>query len=179
MPSPSIMPRWVHVYSAAPVRSFVVPVGLLLGFAAQSAAQEGLPSIPLGQSIRITSDLLPRRTIARFSGFRADTLLAMQKFGGPVSLPLSRIHHMETARQDRIAGALIGAPIGALVLTTGLAIFAHMQGGWLDCSGCPFRDDFTFGAIFGVPIGGIAGAITGGAIGRKRWDPVPGIPLQR
>ncbi len=162
----------MHISSAVPVRAFAL-VALLFGSTAHSVAQERLPSLPQGEPVRITSALLPSRTVTIFEGFRADTLLAVRPSGEPVSLPLSRIDQLETARKDRLAGALVGAGVGAMALTLGLAIYGRSQGGFLDCSGCPFTDDLAFAAIFGVPIGGVLGAVTGGVIGIKRWNPVP------
>jgi hypothetical protein len=166
----------MQVASAVPVRAIVLLVSLVFGSTARSVAQERLPSLSEGEWVRITSDLLPSRTVAFFLGFRGDTLLAVRRSEELVSLPLSRIERLETARRDRWRGALIGAPVGALVLTTGLAIWFHSQGGVLDCNGCPFTDDLAFGAAWGVPIGGLVGALTGGLIGVERWDPVPRLP---
>jgi hypothetical protein len=162
----------MHISSALLVRAFAL-VALLFGSTAHSVAQERLPSLQQGEPVRITSALLPSRTVTIFEGFRADTLLAFRPSGKPVSLPLSRIDQLETARKDRLAGALVGAGVGAMALTLGLAIYGRSQGGFLDCSGCPFTDDLAFAAIFGVPIGGVLGAVTGGVIGIKRWNPVP------
>lgn len=163
----------MHISLAAPVRAFALLAGLVFGSTAQAIAQERLPSLPQGEPVRVTSDLLPSRTVVIFEGFRADTLLAVGPSGRLVRLPLSRIEQLETARKDRLTGVLVGAPVGALALTTALAIFANSQGGWMCCG--DFGDDFAFSAIFGVPIGGVVGAITGGVVGIKRWDPVPRI----
>ncbi|CAN5208734.1 hypothetical protein BH24GEM2_BH24GEM2_10080 [soil metagenome] len=165
----------MHISSAVPVRVFALLVVFLFGSTAHSAAQERLPSLQQGEPVRITSDLLPSRTVIIFQGFRADTLLAIRRSGEPVSLPLSRIDQLETARKDRLTGALVGAGVAAMALTLPLAIYGHSQGGWLDCSGCPFIDDLGVAAMFGVPIGGVLGAITGSVIGIKRWDPVPRV----
>jgi hypothetical protein len=163
----------MSIFSAVPVRAFVLLVGLLFGSAANSVAQERPPTLRQGESVRITSDLLPSRTVAVFDGFRGDTLLAVHASGRQVSLPLSRIIQLETVRKDRWTGALVGAAVGAVALTVPFAIWGHSQGGFLDCSGCPFTDDLVFAAIFGVPIGGVIGAITGSVVGVKRWDAVP------
>lgn len=163
----------MHISLAVPVRAFALLAGLVFGSTAQSVAQERLPSLPQGEPVRITSDLLPSRTVVIFEGFQADTLLAVRRSGGLVRLPLSRIEQLETARKDRLTGVLVGAPVGGLALTTALAIFAHLQGGWMCCG--DIGDDFAFSAIFGVPIGGVVGAITGGVVGIRRWDPVPRI----
>ena len=174
MPSSCPIPeRHMYLSSAAPVHAFALLVCLLFGSTTQSAAQERLPSLPQGEPVRVTSDLLPGRSVVIFEGFRSDTLLRVRQSGGPVSLPLSRIEQLETARKDHLTGVLIGAPTGALALTTALAIFANAQGGWMCCG--DFGDDFAFSAIFGVPIGGIVGAITGGVVGIRRWDPVPSV----
>ncbi len=165
----------MHVSPAVPVRVFALLVVLLFGSTAHPVAQERIASLPQGKQVRITSDLLPSRTVIIFQGFRADTLLAIRRSGEPVSLPLSRIDQLEIARKDRLTGAIVGAGVGAMALTLSLAIYGHSQGGWLDCSGCPFIDDLGFAAIFGVPIGGVLGAITGGVVGIKRWDPLPRV----
>jgi hypothetical protein len=155
--------------------------GALLWVAAGAAtplAAQTAPVIRPGDTIRLTSPLLPERTVVEVVALRGDTLLAMGPDNQRLVLPLTGFERLEVPRKDRITGAVLGAPVGALAVTTVLAVWAHSQGGWLDCARCPFRDDFFFSAIFGVPIGGIGGALTGAAVGVRRWDPVP-HPVRR
>lgn len=73
------------------IGAFALLVGLLSGSMTHLIAQERLLSLRQGERMRITSDLLWSRTVVIFEGFRADTLLAVRRSGGAVSLPLSRI----------------------------------------------------------------------------------------
>ncbi len=175
----------LQISSKMSLRLLVVSVGFLLGFTPPMVAQgrsdvrplqERVPFIPEGQSVRITSGLLPFRTEATFEGFRADTLLAIRRSGETLAVPLSRIEQLEIHRKDRVRGALVGAPFGALLVTVALANFAPLG---LDCGTCGVGADYALSALLGVPIGGGLGAAAGALIGISRWDSVPGIPIPR
>lgn len=155
----------------------MVPLALamigVLGTARPALSQVEPPRLEAGQMLRITWELLPVRTVARFQQFRADTLVATRRADGPLAIPLSRIERLEAGRQDHGLGARAGGLVGAVALTLAIAVSTHNRG-LLDCHGCPFTENLKVSAIIGVPAGGLLGALLGGAIGATRWEPVPG-----
>lgn len=136
-----------------------------------AAAQETHFPVSEGELVRVTADVFAAPTVGKLYAASVDSLWLDTAVGPLVVLPMTRVQKIEVARKDRLKGALIGAPVGALALTMGLAVFGNSMGGWMCCG--DFMDDLGFSAIFGAPIGLMAGGIAGAVIGAHDWTEIP------
>lgn len=154
------------------MRSFTTFLVLVVGFPSSASTQERFESLPQGQPVRVTSELLLDPVVGTFRGISEDSLWLVGESNQVVGLPLARVQRIEVRRIDRLTGALVGAGIGAVAFTIPFAVHGHSRGGFMDCGSCGFTDDLLFAALIGVPIGGLAGAGVGALIGKANWKAV-------
>ena len=142
---------------------------LLLGASAGAAAQ--LPSLPVGQRIRVDMDL-PRARVAGALISQTDDSLFIAYQNARRSIESSTIVRISASSgKSRPRGAMRGLKVGA-VIGGGLTLLVFGSG-YLVASrradDIPALAGWTVG---GTLTGAVYGTLIGAAIGAERWTPV-------
>jgi hypothetical protein len=107
-----------------------------------------------------------QRLVGRVSAATADSLMLTRPDGASIALSRPAIERLEVSRgHARVKWALIGAGAGLIVG----GVIGGAMGGDDDTSGLGAAEGFTAGALQGIVLGGVAGAL----LAPERWRELP------
>lgn len=149
---------------------FVALTAAIIPFAASAQTQrdsvpQALERVDSGATLRVRTERVTTR--GTFAGLGNDAFVLLSTTGAPTPIRFDAVE--EIWRQGHYAkhGAIIGGSIGAAVLT-GFG-FLLISGLCETDDGC--RSDYPKVALYGIGVGGGAGALLGAGVGylTKRW----------
>jgi hypothetical protein len=146
-----------------------LPTALLLAQAPATPASDAPRiDIPTGQDIRITAG--EQVQVGRFLSFRDGKLRYFLTDGAPHTVPAEALSEVAVRSHPVRTGALIGAPIGALVVGLAAAGLTHFGNDIGDGPPASVGDSAVVGAITGAVLGAAIGAFIGST--NPDWRPV-------
>lgn len=130
---------------------------------------QGRNMLEPGARVRVTMAALSRPTVARFTGWRADSLLLDMGGGAPSVVPRTSLLRLEISRNRRsrlLAGAGVGLLVGGVATAAFLAAFCDDPDTL--CETDEYLRAFTLIALPPTAVG----AVIGLAIRVEDWEPV-------